>query len=67
MILRQAVTHIPLSQYAFANNESNLTIRLRAAKDNLTRCILHYGDRVQPGDPIRFTRWRWKSGIGSGI
>lgn len=55
MILRQAVTHIPLSQYAFANNESNLTIRLRAAKDNLTRCILHYGDRVQPGDPIRFT------------
>ena len=55
MILRQAVTHIPLSQYAFANSESNLTIRLRAAKDNLTRCILHYGDRVQPGDPIRFT------------
>lgn len=55
MILRQAVTHIPLSQYAFANSESNLTIRIRVAKDNLTRCILHYGDRVQPGDPIIFT------------
>ena len=55
MILRQAVTHIPLSQYAFANSESNLTIRLRAAKDNLTRCVLYYGDRVQPGDSISFT------------
>lgn len=55
MILRQAVTHIPLSQYAFANSVSNLTIRIRTAKDNLTRCILHFGDRVQPGDPIIFT------------
>ena len=55
MILRQAVTHIPLSQYAFANSESNLTIRLRAAKANLTRCVLWYGDRVQPRDPILFS------------
>lgn len=55
MIFRQAVTHIPLSQYAFANSESSLTIRLRSARGNLTRCILFYGDRVQPGDPIQFT------------
>ena len=25
------------------------------AKDNLTDCVLWYGDRVQPGDPIVFT------------
>lgn len=55
MILCQAVTHIPLSQYAFANSETNMTIRLRAAKDNLTRCVLWYGDRVQPSEPIVFT------------
>lgn len=55
MITRQAVTHIPLSQYAFANSERSLTIRLRCAPGELERCVLWYGDRVQPGDPIRFT------------
>ena len=55
MILRQAITHIPLSQYAFANSESNLTIRLRASRDNLTSCVLYYGDRVCPQDPVVFT------------
>ena len=55
MITQQAVTHIPLSQYAFANSERSLTIRLRCAAGELERCILWYGDRVQPGDPIRFT------------
>lgn len=55
MITRQAVTHIPLSQYAFANSERSLTIRLRCAAGELARCTLWYGDRVQPDDPIRFT------------
>ena len=55
MILQEAILHIPLSQYAFANSEMNLTIRIRVAKDNLTDCVLWYGDRVQPGDPIVFT------------
>ena len=55
MILQEAILHIPLSQYAFANSERNLTIRIRVAKDNLTDCVLWYGDRVQPGDPIVFT------------
>ena len=27
MILQEAILHIPLSQYAFANSEMNLTIR----------------------------------------
>ncbi len=55
MITRQAVTHIPLSQYAFANSERSLTLRLRCAAGELDRCALWYGDRVQPDDPIRFT------------
>ena len=55
MITRQAVTHIPLSQYAFTNSERSLTLRLRCAAGELERCVLWYGDRVQPDDPIRFT------------
>ena len=55
MIEKQAITHIPLSQYAFINSETSLTIRIRVAKDNLASCILWYGDRVYPKDPILFT------------
>ena len=55
MITQQAVTHIPLSQYAFANSERSLTLRLRCAAGELEHCVLWYGDRVQPNDPIRFT------------
>ena len=55
MIERQAITHIPLSQYAFTNSETSLTIRIRAAKGNLERCTLWFGDRVHPTDPIPFT------------
>lgn len=55
MITHQAVTHIPLSQYAFANSERSLTIRLRCAAEELEHCVLWYGDRVQLGDPIQFT------------
>ncbi len=54
MIERTAVLHIPLSEYAFISSETCLTIRLRAARGNLTGCTLYYGDRVQPSDPIAF-------------
>ena len=40
MILQEAILHIPLSQYAFANSEMNLTIRIRVAKDNLTGSVV---------------------------
>ena len=33
MILQEAILHIPLSQYAFANSEMNLTIRIRVATE----------------------------------
>ena len=54
MIKREAILHIPLSQYAFANTESNLTIRLRMARNDVARVILWYGDRVPPSNPSRF-------------
>ena len=54
MIKREAILHIPLSQYAFANTESNLTIRLRTARNDVARVVLWYGDRVPPSNPSRF-------------
>lgn len=55
MIVREAVLHIPLSQYAYAPDESRLTLRLRAARNNLSACIVHYGNRAQDGIQTNFT------------
>lgn len=56
MVHREAVLHIPLSEYAYASSETLLTIRLRAAKGNLSGCTLFYADRAYPhADPIPFT------------
>lgn len=52
---KEAVLHIPLSQYAYAKNESTLVIRLRTAKDDVEVCKLYYGDRVDTVEPIRTT------------
>lgn len=53
---RGAILHIPLSQYAYASDERTLVIRLRAARDDLRRCELYYGDRVDPEEPIPVKR-----------
>ena len=55
MINRHAILHKPLSQYAYSTAEYCLTIRLRAAKNNLSLCVLHYGNRVDltPLDQFR--------------
>lgn len=55
MILREAVLHVPLSQYAYAPSENRLTLRLRAAKNNLSACIVHFGNRAQDGVQTHFT------------
>ncbi|MEA5014232.1 MAG: glycoside hydrolase family 13 protein [Candidatus Limiplasma sp.] len=53
MIQREAILHIPLSQYAFAQAVGRLTIRLRAARGNLDSCRLFYGDRARSGGEAR--------------
>lgn len=55
MINRCAILHKPLSEYAFMNSETSLTIRLRAALNNLQKCTLYYADRMQPSEPLLFT------------
>lgn len=51
---KSAILHIPLSQYAFATGEHNLTIRIRTGKNDLTACTLYYGDRACNCTPVRF-------------
>lgn len=53
-INREAVLHIPLSNYAFANSEHRLTIRIRTQKDNVSACTLYCGDRACPATPVVF-------------
>lgn len=56
MIEKSAILHIPLSQYAFAESEYEMVIRLRAKKNNLDECSLLYADRVYPKTPIKFEK-----------
>lgn len=53
---KSAILHIPLSQYAFANTEKELTIRIRTKKKDLTSCTLYYGDRACNSTPVKFSK-----------
>lgn len=52
---KSAILHIPESQYAFASDETTMTIRLRAAAGDLTGCTLYYGDRACTKSPVEFS------------
>lgn len=49
---KSAVLHITLSQFAYAEDEHTLVIRLRAEKGDIRKCTLFYGDRVDPEQEI---------------
>jgi cyclomaltodextrinase len=52
---KEAILHIPLSNYAHAINENEVVLRLRAARCDLKSCILYYGDRACRTNPVTFT------------
>lgn len=45
---KHAVFHLPDSSYCHALSETRICIRLRAAKGDIKRCVLFYGDRMYP-------------------
>ena len=50
---KEAILHIPMSQYAHGLDETQIVFRLRCARGDLTECTLYYGDtgcRVTPID-----------------
>ena len=52
---KEAILHIPMSEYAHAVSETKLVFRLRSAKGDLKSCTLFYGDRVCRQDPVLFS------------
>lgn len=52
---KSSILHIPMSQYAYGDDETHITIRLRARKGDLTKCVLYYGDRSCRQTPVIFT------------
>lgn len=52
---KEAIMHIPLSQFAYAENENRLAIRIRTAKADIKECILFYGDRCYPHEKMEVT------------
>ena len=52
---QHAVLHIPDSAYAHALSETRICLRLRAARGDLQKCVLFYGDRVDPEHRVRMT------------
>lgn len=53
---KEAILHIPLSNYAYATDENHLVFRLRAAQGDLMSCMLYYGDRACRTNPVTFTK-----------
>ena len=45
---KEAILHIPLSQFAYAIDEKHLEIRIRTAKDDCSKITLYFGDRCYP-------------------
>jgi cyclomaltodextrinase / maltogenic alpha-amylase / neopullulanase len=52
---REAVLHIPLSNYAFSISDNEVVFRIRTGKDDISSCVLCYGDRSCRRTPVDFT------------
>ena len=53
---KEAVLHIPMSQYAYGTDENHVTIRLRTGRDDIKKCTLYYGDRACRNTPVIFSK-----------
>lgn len=57
---KEAILHIPDSEYAYALNEKTLVIKIRTKRDDIKTCTLCYGDRVCISNPIDIRRVEMK-------
>lgn len=53
---KQAILHIPMSQYAHGLDDGHILFRLRAARDDLAQVTLIYGDRSCRNTPVDYFR-----------
>jgi len=52
---KEAILHIPMSEYAQTISETRVLFRLRAAKGDLRACTFYYGDRACRQNPVVYT------------
>lgn len=53
---REAILHIPMSNYAHGIDETHVLFRLRCARGDLKGCCLYYGDRACRLTPVIFSK-----------
>ena len=51
---KEAVLHIPMSEYAHGIDENHYVFRLRTARGDIKKCSLFYGDTACRQTPILF-------------
>lgn len=51
---KDAILHLPMSEYCHAIGEKRIVFRLRAARGDLAACTLYYGDTACRKTPIDF-------------
>ena len=51
---KDAILHLPMSEYCHAVSEKRIVFRLRAARGDLAACTLYYGDTACRKTPIDF-------------
>jgi len=54
-MIKEAILHQPMSNFAHGADESRIVFRLRAAKDDLVSCRLFYGDTACRVNPVVFS------------
>ncbi len=52
---KQAILHIPMSQYAHGLDDDTIIFRLRTARDDMVRVELVYGDRACRNTPVDYS------------
>ncbi len=57
---KEAILHIPFSEYAFALDETHMIIRIRCKRNDIKECMLYYGDRACRKTPVEFTKVKMK-------
>lgn len=57
-IIKEAVYHMPYSEYCFGLSDREVVLRLRTKKGNLESVFVCWGDRMAPENPIKVTKTR---------
>ena len=49
---KEAILHIPMSEYAYALDDKRVVFRIRTERDDIASCTFYYGDRACRNNPL---------------